>query len=158
MTMATDAFPLIADPEIIAAGFSEAALHSYTHADAIEIGEEIVRRGRERGLVFTVSVKLGDREVYRLAFPGTSTVNDEWIRRKRNVAEATGLPSFVVGQRLAAQGLGPVTDELPEADFAPHGGSVPIVIDGSVQGSVTVSGLPQQDDHALIIEVLGARR
>ncbi|WP_206542020.1 heme-degrading domain-containing protein, partial [Leucobacter celer] len=89
--MATDAFPLIADPEIIATGFTEAALHSYTHADAIEIGEEVARLGRARGLGFAVWVKHGDHEGYRLALPGTREVTDERIRRKRNVAEATGL-------------------------------------------------------------------
>lgn len=157
MSMASDAIPRLADPELIAAEFEAAALRSFDHAEAVAIGEEIVRLGRERSLSFAVSVKLGDHEVFRLALPGTSTVNDEWIRRKRNVAESTQLPSFLVGQRLAAAGRGANPDEFPEADFATHGGSVPILIDGRPVGSVTVSGLPQQDDHALIIEVLASR-
>lgn len=155
--MADSDFPLIADPEELAADFAAATQRSFTHEDALAVGEEITRLGRERELSFTVSVKLADHELYRYAFPGTSTENDEWIRRKRNVAELKREPSFLVGQRLAAQGLSPVTPDMPEADFAPHGGAVPIIIDGALLGSVTVSGLPQQDDHALIIEVLTAR-
>ncbi|UOQ56223.1 heme-binding protein [Leucobacter allii] len=151
----TDApMTVLADPAVIAEEFAEALPGTFTHADAIAVGEEIVRLARSRDLAVAVSVMLGDHEVFRLALPGTSTGNDAWIRRKRNVAELTGEPSFLVGQRLAARGLGPVTPEMPEADYAPHGGAVPILVDGALLGSVTVSGLPPQDDHALVLEAL----
>jgi len=40
-------------------------------------------------------------------------------------------------------------------EFAAHGGSFPITIAGSgVIGSVGVSGLPQRDDHELVVEAL----
>ena len=41
--------------------------------------------------------------------------------------------------------------------FAPHGGSFPIrVRDVGVVGSVTVSGLPEADDHAFVVEMIEA--
>jgi uncharacterized protein (UPF0303 family) len=44
---------------------------------------------------------------------------------------------------------------LPERDVADHGGSFPIVVDGvGCIGAVTVSGLPQRDDHDLVVEAL----
>jgi uncharacterized protein (UPF0303 family) len=46
---------------------------------------------------------------------------------------------------------------LPLADFATHGGSFPLHVEGAgVVGSVTVSGLPQRADHELVVEALCA--
>ena len=44
---------------------------------------------------------------------------------------------------------------LPDADYAAHGGSFPIHVAGTgIIGSVTISGLPQRDDHNLVVEAL----
>ncbi len=41
------------------------------------------------------------------------------------------------------------------ADYATDGGSFPLNVEGAgVVGSVTVSGLPQRDDHNLVVEAL----
>ncbi|MGM7668264.1 heme-binding protein [Microbacterium sp. A93] len=56
------------------------------------------------------------------------------------------------------------TEELDEriaqpwndgALYAAHGGSFPATVSGTgVVGSITVSGLAQADDHALVVEAL----
>jgi uncharacterized protein (UPF0303 family) len=63
-----------------------------------------------------------------------------------------------VGRRLAAS-----KTELDEALgveprlFAAHGGAFPIRIkDTGVVGTITVSGLPQADDHAFVVELIAA--
>ena len=44
---------------------------------------------------------------------------------------------------------------LPDTEFAPHGGSFPIVVKGTgCIGAVTVSGLPQREDHNMVVEAL----
>ena len=44
---------------------------------------------------------------------------------------------------------------LSMADFAAHGGSFPVCVQGAgVIGSITVSGLPQRADHELVVEAL----
>jgi uncharacterized protein (UPF0303 family) len=44
---------------------------------------------------------------------------------------------------------------LAAADYATHGGSFPLAVEGAgVVGSVTVSGLPQRADHELVVEAL----
>jgi uncharacterized protein (UPF0303 family) len=44
---------------------------------------------------------------------------------------------------------------LPDADYAAHGGSFPLHVAGTgVIGSLTVSGLPQREDHNLVVEAL----
>ena len=103
-----------------------------------------------------VSVKLGDHEVFHVALPGAKPINDNWIRRKRNLIELTGEPSFLVGQRLAAAGKTLDDLNLSEVDFAPAGGGYPLIVGDTVVGSAIVSGVPQQDDHALLVEALAA--
>ncbi|HYH89129.1 MAG TPA: heme-binding protein, partial [Solirubrobacteraceae bacterium] len=46
---------------------------------------------------------------------------------------------------------------LDEAEFAAHGGAFPVIVrDVGVVGTVTVSGLPQEEDHRLVVSVLRA--
>jgi uncharacterized protein (UPF0303 family) len=44
---------------------------------------------------------------------------------------------------------------LPIEDYAAHGGCFPIQVEGTgIVGAVTVSGLPQREDHNLVVEAL----
>ena len=44
---------------------------------------------------------------------------------------------------------------LDSADYATHGGSFPIFVKGTgCIGAVTVSGLPQREDHNMVVEAL----
>jgi uncharacterized protein (UPF0303 family) len=46
---------------------------------------------------------------------------------------------------------------LPLRDYASQGGSFPLrTAGGACVGAVTVSGLPQRDDHALVVEALAS--
>jgi uncharacterized protein (UPF0303 family) len=44
---------------------------------------------------------------------------------------------------------------LDPKDYATHGGCFPILLAGTgCVGTITVSGLPQREDHALVVSVL----
>jgi uncharacterized protein (UPF0303 family) len=83
--------------------------------------------------------------------------NDEWVRRKRLTVFRFGTSSWYMGQKLQLKGK-TVKDGLfvSEADYACHGGSVPIRISSfnGVVGALTISGLAQKQDHDLAIQVL----
>ncbi len=72
--------------------------------------------------------------------------------------ERYGASSFLVGARFRARGT--TFDESSRLDldrFAAHGGSFPLrarAVGAGTVGTVSVSGLPQEDDHALIVEAL----
>jgi len=72
--------------------------------------------------------------------------------------ERFGASSFLVGRRLAVRGQElDAAYGVDPARYAAHGGAFPIrVRDVGVVGVVTVSGLPQADDHALVVEAVSA--
>ncbi|PWY71000.1 hypothetical protein BO70DRAFT_253445, partial [Aspergillus heteromorphus CBS 117.55] len=112
--------------------------------------------------------------------PGTVPDNEIWVRRKRNTVLRWGVSSWLMRQKmlnvvrsgggregegeadveavfvrkfaLRSEGGGGAADE-----FAIHGGAVPIRVRGvdGVVGVVVVSGLKQEDDHQVVVEVVG---
>jgi uncharacterized protein (UPF0303 family) len=106
----------------------------------------------------TIEVRLARETVFFCAMPGTAPANADWTRRKRNTTELLARSSYAVGLSLRRDQASLQTSMgLPERDYASHGGSFPILTAGSgCIGSVTVSGLPQRDDHWLVAEALAA--
>lgn len=154
--MPASEIPVLADVADLEAEFARFRFTAMDHEAAVALGEDLVRRSRAKGWPMAVSVKLGDHEVFHVALPGATPINDNWIRRKRNLLELTGEPTFLVGQRLVAEGKTLDDLNLDEVDFAPAGGGYPLIVNDIVVGSVIVSGVPQQDDHALVVEALAA--
>ena len=129
----------------------------FDNDDAWTLGSLLVRLGKERGLPITIDIRRHGHQLFHAALPGTAPDNDRWIERKIRVVERLNASSFLIGRRMAAKGQAmDAAYGVDPADFATHGGAFPIrVVDVGVVGVVTVSGLPQADDHALVVEALG---
>jgi uncharacterized protein (UPF0303 family) len=126
----------------------------FDNDDAWRLGSAMVAAARERGLPLVIDIHRGGQQLFFAALPGSTPDNAEWVRRKVNVVNRFAVSSFLFGRRLAAQGR-----QLSEAlgvapiDYAPHGGAFPVrIADVGIVGTVTVSGLPQADDHAFVVE------
>ncbi|MDR3752283.1 MAG: heme-degrading domain-containing protein [Terracidiphilus sp.] len=125
---------------------------------AWELGTRIRTLATDRGLTLVIDVRRFGQQLFFAALDGTTPDNAEWVRRKSNVVARFHRSSYAVGMTLKMkattllEGYG-----LPVADYAVDGGSFPLIVEnaGSV-GSVTVSGLPQRDDHNLVVEALCA--
>ncbi len=128
----------------------------FDNADAWRLGSAIVTAAIERSLSVTIDIRRHGHQLFHAALPGTTPENDAWIERKINVVDRFAEASYLVGRRLAASGT-----ELDEALgveprlFAAHGGAFPIrVRDVGVVGTIAVSGLPQAEDHAFVVEMI----
>ena len=126
----------------------------FDNLDAWRLGSAMVTAATERSLPITIDIRRHGQQLFHVALPGTTAENDSWIERKVNVVNRFSAASYLVGRRLAAGGT-----ELDEAMgveprlFAAHGGAFPVRIrDVGVVGSITVSGLPQAEDHAFVVE------
>jgi uncharacterized protein (UPF0303 family) len=129
---------------------------SFSNDDAIAVGEAIESRARERALAITIDIRRGAQQLYHCALPGTSADNDQWALRKGRVAERFGHSSLLVGARLRKAGMR-IEDKyfVNPLEYSAHGGAVPVVVEGTGQvGTITVSGLPQEEDHALVVDCI----
>jgi uncharacterized protein (UPF0303 family) len=130
---------------------------TFTNDDAWELGSLLVRLATERGLPVTIDVRRGTQQLFHAARPGTVADNDTWVERKVRVVERFGTSSYLQGLRARAKGTTfAEVHDLPLQQYAAHGGAFPVHVEGvGVVGAVTVSGLPQADDHALVTEAIG---
>lgn len=127
-----------------------------TNETALKIGMRLVEVAMAESLPVTVDICRNGQQIFHCAMSGTSPDNDEWIKRKNRVVNRFGHSSFYMGCLYRSQGT--TIDEkhlLDPREFAPHGGAFPIIIRnvGPV-GTVTASGLPQEEDHKLVVRVL----
>ncbi|MER8264810.1 heme-degrading domain-containing protein [Streptomyces griseus] len=131
-------------------------LPRFSHDDALALGGLLVELARERRAPVAIDIRRGAQQLFHAALPGSSADNDAWIDRKRRVVERYAESSYLVGTRFRAKGTTfEESSRLDPGTYAAHGGSFPVAVEGAgVIGTVTVSGLPQAEDHAMVVEAL----
>jgi uncharacterized protein (UPF0303 family) len=150
-----DSFPSLAE---LAAEEEELRFDGFTNDDAWDLGSALVAVARRDGAPVAVDVSRHGHQLFHAALPGTSPDNDSWIQRKTRVVHRFGHSSLFVRQASIERGT---TFEaefgLDPASYAAHGGAFPVVVRsvGPV-GAVVVSGLPQLEDHRMVIAAIRA--
>jgi len=131
---------------------------SFNEDTAWQIGRWLVEYAVQQNLPVTIDIMRGQQQLFHAARPGTSADNDEWVKRKVRLVNRVAHSSFYVGQLLKSKGRR-IEEEmlLVESEYAPHGGCFPIIIKGTgMVGAITVSGLPQEEDHKLVVKAIQA--
>lgn len=128
----------------------------FNEATAWQIGSQLVEHGRKEKLPITIDITRGTHQLFHASLPGTSADNDEWVKRKVRLVYRFGHSSFYMGQLLKSKGKRIEEAYLiSETEYAPHGGCFPVIVKGTgVVGTITVSGLPQEEDHKLVVQVI----
>src|SRR5258708_6300058 len=138
----------------------EAELHfpSFDYDTAWRLGLSLRELALSRKQAIVIDIPRFARPhqpLFYTALGGTPD-NARWVQRKSNVVARFHRSSYAIGLTLE-QTNRTFSDRynLPDADYAAHGGSFPIHIAGTgIIGSLTVCGLPQRDDHHLVVEAL----
>lgn len=131
---------------------------SFGVEDAWVLGNRVRETALARGAGVAIDISLRDRTLFHTALPGSTTDNAEWIRRKRNTVLRLWNASYLVGRRLALSGRDQLeARNLSYADFSVHGGSFPLFVgDLGCVGAVTVSGVPERIDHAIVTDAIAS--
>ncbi|NRR33601.1 heme-degrading domain-containing protein [Oxalobacteraceae bacterium] len=129
---------------------------SFSNAMALEIGMRLEKAARDMGKAITIDISRNGQQLFQHAMQGTTADNADWIRRKNNVVQRFAHSSFYIGQYHRSRGTSfEVHTGLDQAIYAAHGGAFPLIVKGTgMIGTITVSGLPQAEDHALVTAVL----
>lgn len=126
---------------------------SFTQDDAFTIGTAIRNKAHALGWAVVVDIRHGDDIWYMHSMPGTNSENFDWTRRKRNLVYKTHTASYACNLRAVLGLVDPEAEGWDRENYAPAGGCFPVRIKGEgLVGSITVSGVPQRDDHKLVSE------
>jgi len=151
--------PIPEDLAAIARQEAELNFSSFDYDTAWRLGQSLRELATSRNQSLVIDIRrFGQphQPLFYTALAGTTPDNPRWVQRKSNVVARFHRSSYAIG--LALEQTNRTFSErynLPDADYAAHGGSFPIHVTGTgIIGSITVSGLPQREDHNLVIEAL----
>lgn len=132
-------------------------LASFDEALALRLGSILVDLALAEDLPVVIDIRTSDRTLFHAALPGSAPLNDLWARRKSNTVLRFHEASLLVGAKHREKGETLARHGLDSSDYADNGGAVPIRVRGvGVVAVATVSGLPQVEDHRLVVRGIRA--
>ena len=149
-----------AETDIVRIARQEAAIvfDRFDEEQAFLLGVSLRELAVREKLPIVIDIRTWDRALFFAALPGSTEANVDWVRRKVNTVRRMGKSSYRVAlEQDTADGLFPPRHGLEAKDFVLAGGGFPIrLARAGIIGCVTISGLPQRQDHAIVVEALCA--
>jgi uncharacterized protein (UPF0303 family) len=134
----------------------ELQFDSFTNQQALEIGILIQEQAKKTGKKITIDIERNGQQLFHYAMEGTSPDNDQWIIRKKNTVRRFNKSSYHLGMIL--KNAGQTLEEkfaVDTKEYSHFGGSFPVRLKNTgVIGSITVSGLPQKEDHEFVVSMI----
>jgi uncharacterized protein (UPF0303 family) len=142
--------------EELAAEEAELQLPGFDEDDAWALGNALVDAARAAGAPVAIDIRRHGHQLFHAALRGSSPDNDRWIERKARVVDRFGHSSLYM--RMLCEQDGTTLEEkflVDGREFAAHGGAFPLLVRGvGTVGTVVVSGLPQVEDHRMVVAAL----
>ncbi|KAF7726441.1 hypothetical protein EC973_008775 [Apophysomyces ossiformis] len=125
----------------------------FSSEDALNLGLLLLENGKSYTRPIVIDITLAGHQLFHYSMQGTSPDNNEWVRRKNNTVNRFGHSSYYMGQYCASKSaLFEQKYAVSDKEYACHGGAFPLKIrDVGIVGTITVSGLAQEDDHNLVV-------
>jgi uncharacterized protein (UPF0303 family) len=142
--------------ETLLAQEAELQFTKFDSATAWKIGSWLADKARKESLRVVVGITKGGQRLFHWAADGTCPDNDSWVDRKTRTVYRWGHSSFYMGRKVARENTsGAAKYFVDEREYAFDGGSFPVIVKGvGVVGTVTVSGLKQNQDHDLAVQAI----
>ncbi|EMN1929836.1 heme-degrading domain-containing protein [Burkholderia ambifaria] len=130
---------------------------------ARRLGDIAINLASRRGLPIAVGIVGEAAPLFYCALDGSRAHHSDAIRRRQNTVLRFGASSLEIGARFRRAGWSLQSQGLSDADYALDGGGVPLrvaggaiggAIGGALVGAMTIAGLDDEHDHALVVESL----
>ncbi|MGY1726426.1 heme-degrading domain-containing protein [Geodermatophilus sp. SYSU D01062] len=148
-------FPTVAE---LAAEEEELRFPTFTNDDAWDLGSALVATARRADAPVAVEIRRNGHRLFSAALTGATPDNADWIARKARTVHRFGHSSLYVRQSWIERGTTfEESSGLDPRRYAAHGGAVPVLVrDVGPVGVVVVSGLPQLEDHRMVVAAIRA--
>ena len=135
---------------------SRLVFEAFDEATAFALGSRLRDTAIEGKLGIVVDIRTWDRPLFYAAMPGSTGSNADWARRKINTVRMFLKSTYRLALEQGREDKTfPPGHGLAPSEFVLAGGGFPITVKGSgVVGVIAVSGLPQRQDHELIVSLL----
>lgn len=130
---------------------------TFSNDMALDLGLLLVNSAKREGKAISIDITRNGQVLFHHAMSGTANDHAEWIRSKKNVVARFAHSSHYIGVHYRSLGID--FDGMPHFDskeYAAAGGFPVIMKNVGMVGTITVSGLPEAEDHTLLIGVLQA--
>ena len=131
-------------------------LDSFSNKLALQMGLKIIDLAKSRNQPIAVEICRLNHSVFLYVDDNLTADKHNWLRRKANVVKQFEESSLGVKKDFKEGNMSlEKTFGLNEKDFVVKGGSIPIFVkNAGMIATITVSGLPDEEDHRIIIEAL----
>lgn len=142
--------------EALAAEQESLRLDTFDYDFAWRLGSTMREAAARVSAPVAITVAHGLDLVFSILMPGATPDNTDWAMRKRNVAHRFHRSSLALRLEVEKHGYDfGRRYRLEDTDYAASGGGVPLLLrNGTLIGTAGVSGLPDVDDHRLIVDAL----
>lgn len=134
----------------------ELQLDTFNYDFAWRLGSLLRESAAKAGAPVAITIAHGLDLVFSALMPGATSDNLHWAARKRAVAWRFHRSSLAM--KLEAEKRQYDFNRrfgLPVSEFVASGGALPLILkNGTIIGTVAVSGLPDVEDHRMIVEAL----
>ena len=144
------------DIAIVARQEAELVFDGFDADRAFALGSLVREIAIGEGLGVVIDIRFWNRPLFFAATAGINAGNHDWVRRKINVVQRYLKSTYrmVLEQQRPDRSL-PPAQNAPIEDFVLAGGAFPITVSGvGPVGAIAVSGLPERDDHNLVVRAL----
>ncbi len=131
-------------------------LEKFDNRMAYDMGAKIIALAESRKQQIAVEVCRLHHTVFLYVDENLPMDKHHWLKRKANVARQFEESSLSVKHSLNEKGMSLEKNfGLDEKEFVAKGGAIPVFVNGAgMVATITVSGLKDEEDHAIILEAL----
>ncbi len=128
----------------------------FTSESALKIGLSLIEKAKKDNKKIAIDITRCGHQLFHYAFDGTSPDNDQWIIRKNRVVNRFHKSSLHIGILLLDEDRTIEEKSFVDSfEYSAHGGAFPIIIkDTGIIGTITVSGLAQEEDHNMVVTAI----